>query len=187
MDMYKIIPVVLCLFLVSGMAAAQQQPQVQGQAQQSTQDDAILLGTFDYGLLSMQYTPNVTTIETTEELLTFRIGLNAGLSLSSFLNTVHATLITPTNQTYPIENLSRFAVNFPVDGNYTIVLEWGSWIPVVGGLAEAITGSGTYRITIVKSPEPVNYTLYIIIGAAVVGAIILFLSIHRRRTRVLLQ
>ncbi len=187
MDMYKIIPVVLCLFLVSGIAVAQEQEQPQV-PQQPPEDNSILLGSFNSGLIAMNFTPNVNAINTTSEQLVFRLERSGGLSLSGFVLTrVYGTIITPDNETYEIENLSRFAVSFSKDGNYTIVLKWGSELPVIGDRVGKYTGSGIYEITIVKSTEPVNYTLYIIIGAAVLGAIILFLSIRRRRTRVLLQ
>ena len=133
------------------------------------QIETINLGTVEYSLLKMKYTPIVSTINTTADSLNFVVGRGGSkISLAGITNIIQGWLLTPDNETIELETLTDFTIDFVVDGNYTIRIIWKSWIPVIGGLVEKITGSGSVDITITKTtpPEPSkigDYVKYLVI------------------------
>jgi len=97
------------------------------------------------------------------------------------LNTVTVTITTPKNETISVKNIANFTVLLPDAGNYTLTFHWGSWIPLLGRVVEMVTGSGNYRLTIVKkAPFPIQ-TVAIIIGG--VSAAVVLVVIFGRRTK----
>ena len=150
----------------------------------------INLGTLEYGLLKMNFIPKINLINTTATTLNFEVGKTGSISLASFVNKINGFLITPDKQVYEIESLQIFAIDFEDEGNYTIQIVWESWIPVIGGLVEKLTGSGVVEITIIYTipEEPskiVDYSMYFIV--AMLGAILLSLFLGRKQIRVWLK
>ena len=154
---------------------------------EATNEQAINLGLLSYSLIKMDFVQEVDTINTTSPILNFTVERIGKLSLASFTNTISGCLITPDNQTYELETLSAFAIEFGVEGTYTIRIEWGSWIPILGSLIEKITGSGSVDIVINYSipSKIVNYTMFLII--AVIGGVCITLVLSRNRIKVWLK
>lgn len=136
----------------------------------------IKIGDVQYSIISMGFKPaiNGTVITTGEDSLTFQLNQTGGISIAAFVNTVTVTVTTPKNVTMPVKSINSFAVALSEPGNYTITFHWGSWIPLLGRVVERITGSGTYKLTIVKEkPFPImDYVLYALVGMALVAVVI---------------
>jgi hypothetical protein len=138
----------------------------------------IKIGDVTYSIISMGFKPaiNGTVIETGEDSLTFQLNQTGGISIAAFVNSVSVNVTTPSNVTVPVKSVSNFAVALTESGNYTITFHWGSWIPLIGRVLERFTGSGDYKLTIVKkAPFPVTTVLMVAggIAAAVVIVIVL--------------
>ena len=166
MNKLWILPIVALLLVAPMIAQAEDAP------------TPIKIGDVQYNILSMGFRPaiNGTVIETSEDSLTFQLNQTGGISIAAFVNTVTVTVTTPSNVTVPVKSINNFAVVLSEPGNYTITFHWGSWIPLIGRFVEGITGSGTYRLTIVKEkPFPITTVISVVggVAAAIVIAVVL--------------
>lgn len=164
--MNRLLPLLALLLVLSPALAQDQYP------------NAIKIGDVNYSLLGMGFKPaiNGTVIETGEGQLEFTLNMTGGLSIAAFMNVITVTVTTPKNTTFKVQNISHFAVVLDDPGNYTIDIKWGPWVPLVGGLCASFTGSGSYRLTVIKnSPFPILQVATVVAGisAAIVVAVVL--------------
>lgn len=151
------------------------------------QEGEVNLGELNYSMVNMSFTPAANqTISTKEDSIILNMTINDSLGIPSFLNTVEIGIISPGG-----ERVSLSISDFPIklntieEGNYTVIVAYGGWLPLVGGLYERITGSGEYTFTIVKE-APFDITPFLVL-AGIIGAIIVVVAIlrHRRKVSVL--
>lgn len=144
----------------------------------------IILGELNYSTLGMEFKPIANqTISTNADSALINVTINDKLSLASFLNTVEIGIIAPSGEqvSFSITELP-LKLNTAAEGNYTVIIAYGGWVPLVGGLYEILTGSGSYTFTIVKE-APFDITPFLII-AGIIGAIIVVVAIVRRKRKV---
>ena len=178
------------LFLGSAIGQTEDTTEIEEIEIIENNETTVILGNLKYTFLKMDFIPLTNLVVTNAASLNFAVEKEGSISLAGFVNTINGILITPDNKTYEIESLQSFSIDFSLEGNYSIVIQWGSWIPVFGGLVEKITGSGEQEIIIVyilpeEPSKVIDYSFYFII--AILGAILVTLFLGRKQIRVWLK
>ena len=138
--------------------------------------ETYIIGDLNLSLLKIRYVPLISEINTTSDEIFLKINYTvSGVSFGKLVSKVVYSITDPSGRVAILESIENVDLIFTQDGIYVVRISYHSWIPVVGGLVDAIVGSGDYEIQINKTtplpppPPPPNKMKPVVLGLLIAG------------------